>query len=88
MATMAKVFIHATCCEVSKQWGVAHVTSYHGRLPENVKCSACGKEYRVEYEEHEPMRVANYEDRLKVAAQRAIDASHPVHGNYVEVGEF
>ena len=88
MATMEKVFTHATCCEISKQWGVAHVTSYHGRLPENLTCSACGKEYRVEYGEHEPMRIADYEEKLRAAAKRAIGASHPGHGNYVTVSEL
>ena len=87
MATTGKVFTQATCCAVSKQWGVAHVTSLQGHLPGTLKCSLCGKEYTVDFEGHETGRVANYEDRLRMAAQRAIDASHPGHGDYVSVHE-
>ncbi|MGO8807949.1 MAG: hypothetical protein ACLQJF_00640 [Candidatus Sulfotelmatobacter sp.] len=88
MATMAKVFTQATCCEVSQQWGVAHSTTAKGRLPENLKCSACGKEYRVEFNEHDPLRIADFESKMRAAAQLAIDRSHPDHGNYVTVNEL
>lgn len=87
MTVATKTLVHATCCAASEQWGVAHVTSFNGHLHAKVKCSTCGKEYTVDFEEHEPGRIADFESRLRVAAQLAIDKCHPQHGIYVGVHE-
>jgi hypothetical protein len=88
MSVATKTRILATCCAVSNQWGVAHVTSLRGHLAGKLKCSACDQQYTVDFEEHEPLRISDFEERLRGAAQFAIDGSHPEHGNYVTVSEI
>jgi hypothetical protein len=59
-----------------------------GHLPDVLKCIDCGKEYTVDYNPADRNRIADFENRLRTAAQQAIDNSHPFHGNYVEITEL
>lgn len=85
---MKTTFVQAVCCEVTNRPGVAHVTSLSGHLPERVKCADCGKEYSIDFDLADLNRIVDYANRLVVAAQRAINESHPVHGNYVNVTQI
>ena len=85
---MSTVFIQAICCEVTNRPGVAHVTNLLGHLPETLRCAACAKEYRVDYNPTDLNRIADLEGKLGVAAQKAIDESHPTHGIYISATRY
>lgn len=82
---MEPTAIQAQCCAVSKRPGAANVTSLTGHLPGRLKCSECGDEYTVDYDPQDANRISNFENRLRVAAQRKIDGEHPLHGPFVSV---
>jgi hypothetical protein len=45
----------------------------------------CAKEYAVDYNPSDLGRIAAFEEKLLAAAQRAVDASHPLHPIYVDI---
>ena len=87
---MTDTVIQATCCEVSTRPGVAHVTNLPGHLPGILKCGQCGKEYRVDYNPYDATRIADFKNRLRAEAQRAVDASHPMHPvtGYIQISRI
>ena len=80
-----KTFVQAACRAVSNPPGAAHVTSLVGHLSDRLKCSLCSKEYTVDYDPNDLNRIADFENKLRLAAQRAIDKYHPLHSIYVNV---
>ena len=80
--------IIATCCAAPERPGAAHTTTLLGHHPERVRCSICEKEYSVDYNPSDSSRVKDFEHRLMLAAQSAVDHNHPAHGIYVEVREI
>jgi len=79
--------VTAICCAVADRPGAAHVTSLTGHHPRLLRCSECGKEYSVDYNPPDLGRIATFEGKLLLAAQRGIDASHPQHAVYVDIHE-
>jgi len=45
----------------------------------------CGKEYFVDYSPSDLGKIATFEEKLLAAAQRAVDAKHPLHPIYVDI---
>jgi hypothetical protein len=83
----ATTHITATCCAVSNQPGAAHTTTLNGHHPQMLRCSECDKEYSVDYNPSDELRIARFKERLLAAAKHAVDESHPLHPIYVDVHE-
>jgi len=79
--------VTATCCAVADRPGAVYATSLTGHATRPVKCSVCGKEYLVDYYASDLWRIAAFEQKLLAAAQRAVDARHPLHPIYVDIRE-
>jgi hypothetical protein len=77
----------AICCAATDRPGAAHVTSLTGHHPRLLRCSECVKEYSVDYNPSDLGRIPTFEGKLLLAAQRAVDASHPQHPIYVDIHE-
>jgi hypothetical protein len=80
--------VTATCCAAPERPGAAHVTNLLGHHPQKMHCSVCGKEYSVDYNPSDMNRIPDFESRLLLAAQRAVDDSHPLHSSYVKIQEI
>jgi hypothetical protein len=87
LAGMSPTPVKAICCAVSDKPGVANVTSLSGHLPEKLKCAECGKEYSVDFDMADLYRIVDYAKKLAAAARRAVNESHPAHGNYININE-
>jgi len=74
---------NAACCLISTKPGVANGTNFTGRFSEPVKCEYCDAQYRLEYAGGEIYRIANYESRLRVEAQKMVNADHPSDPNSI-----
>jgi hypothetical protein len=79
--------ITAICCAAAERPGAAHVTSLNGHHPQLPRCSECGKQYSVDYNPSDLGRISAFEEKLLLAAQRAVDANHPQHTIYVDIRE-
>jgi hypothetical protein len=79
--------ITAICCAAAERPGAAHTTTLNGHHPQVLRCSECGKEFSVDYNPADALRIANFQERLLEAAKHAVDASHPLHPIYVDVHE-
>lgn len=77
---MKTTFVQAVCCEVSTKPGAANTTSFHGHLPERVKCATCGKEYSIDDNPADLNRIVDFANKLVVAARRAVNESHRLLG--------
>jgi len=77
--------VTATCCAAADRPGVVYATSLTGHATRPVRCSVCGKEYAVDYNPSDLGRIAAFEEKLLAAAQRAVDARHPLHPIYVDI---
>lgn len=83
-----KTRIIATCCAAPEGPGAAHATNLLGHHPQKVRCRICEKEYSVDYNPSDLGRVADFEWRLLLAAQEAVDNNHETHGIYVDIREI
>lgn len=79
--------ITAICCAAADRPGAAHTTNLNGHHPQVLRCSECSKEYSVDYNPSDELRIANFKERLLAAAKQAVDESHPLHPIYVDVHE-
>jgi len=77
--------ITATCCAAAGRPGAVYATSLTGHATRPVRCSVCSKEYFVDYNPSDLRRIATFEEKLLVAAQLTVDASHPLHPIYVDI---
>jgi hypothetical protein len=90
MPTMESTRITAFCCALPNKNPAQAATTTLRRHESRVKCSTCGTEFAVDHNKGDFGRIADFEARLFVAAQKAVDNSQgkPLHGGpYINLSE-
>lgn len=83
--------VDAKCCAAAGSRAPLTASNLHGHHPQKLQCATCGKEYSVDYNPADQVRVADFDKRLIDTAQKAINGDHSrdvPHRNFIHLYEI